>query len=73
MMQQHVKIVAKDSQKIYLKIKPLEKLELIAILQVNTEMQHIVYVISISIFLTKFMQFFTTGQTIIILSFYNVS
>ena len=45
MMQQHVKIVAKDSQKIYLKIKPLEKLELIAILQVNTEMQHIVYVI----------------------------
>ena len=45
MMQQHVKIVAKDSQKISLKIKALEKLELIAILQVNTEMQHIVYVI----------------------------
>ena len=45
MMQQHVKIVAKDSQKISLKIKSLEKLELIAILQVNTEMQHIVYVI----------------------------
>ena len=43
-MQQCVTIVEKDFQNSLLKTKITEKLETIVILQVNTEMQHIVYV-----------------------------
>ena len=44
-MQQHVIFKEKDSQKSLLKIKIIEELETTAILQVNTEVQLIVYVI----------------------------
>ena len=42
-MQQHVIFVEKVSQKSLLKMKIIEELETIAILQVNTDIQHIVY------------------------------
>ena len=44
-MQQHVTFVEKDSSKNSLKIKTVKKLETIAMLQVNTEVQRIVYVV----------------------------
>ena len=44
-MQQHVTFVEKDSQKCLLKIKIIEKLETIAILQVNKKAQYIICVI----------------------------
>ena len=40
-MQQYVILVEKDSQNSLLKIKTIEKLETIAISQVNTEVKHI--------------------------------
>ena len=43
-MQQYVIFAEKHSQSSLLKIKIIEKLKTIAILQVNTEVQHIVYV-----------------------------
>ena len=43
-MQQYVTFVEKDFQNSLLKIKITERLEAIAILQVNTDIQHIVYV-----------------------------
>ena len=44
-MQQHVLFREKHSQKGLLKVKIIEKVETISILHVNTEVQHIVYVI----------------------------
>ena len=44
-MQQNVIFVEKNSQKSLLNIKIIKKLETIAILQVNIEMQHLVCVI----------------------------
>ena len=44
-MRQHVTFVEKDSSKNLLKIKIIKKLETIAMLQVNTEVERIVYVV----------------------------
>ena len=44
-MRQHVLFVEKDSQKSLLKIKIIKKLESIAILKVNIEVQYTVYLI----------------------------
>ena len=44
-MRQHVTFVEKDSSKNLLKIKMIKKLETIAMLQVNTEVERIVYVV----------------------------
>ena len=44
-MQEHVTFVGKYFWKILLKTKIIEKLETIAILQINTEVQQIVYAI----------------------------
>ena len=44
-MQQHGTFVEKDSQESLLMIKIIKRLETIAILQVNIEAQHIIYVI----------------------------
>ena len=43
-MQQIVAFAEKDSRKSLLKIKIIKKLENIAISQVNTEVQHMIYV-----------------------------
>ena len=52
-MKRNVTFVEKDSQKCLLKIKIIEKFETIAILQVNTEVQHTVYVMQDLMCLTK--------------------
>ena len=57
-MEQHVIFEEKDSQKCFLKIKIMEKLETIVILQINTDMQHIVYVTLDLMFIMKLLQFF---------------
>ena len=44
-MRQHVTFVEKDSSKNLLKIKIIKKLETIVMLQVNTEVQRIVYIV----------------------------
>ena len=44
-MQQHGTFVEKDSQESLLMIQIIKRLETIAILQVNIEAQHIIYVI----------------------------
>ena len=43
-MQQHVKFSEKGSQKSLTVITTIKKLETIAILQVNTKTQHIIYI-----------------------------
>ena len=44
-MQKYVTFVEKESYKCSLKINIIEKLEIIVILQVNIEAQHIVFII----------------------------
>ena len=67
-MQCNVTFVEKESHQILLKIKITDMLEDIAILQVNTEVQRMVFLILDLMIITKFMQFSTTGQTMIIIS-----
>ena len=51
----HVTFVEKESQKRLLKIKIIEKSDIIVIIQVNTETQHIVLVIQNLMYLMKFL------------------
>ena len=55
-MRQRVTLVERHSQKTLLKIKIIEKLETIIILQVNTEVQQDLML------LTKFLHFFAMAQ-----------
>ena len=51
----YVTFVEKESQKRLLKIKIIEKSDIIVIIQVNTETQHIVLVIQNLMYLMKFL------------------
>ena len=61
-MRRNVTFVEKDSQKSLLKIKIIKKLETIAILQVNTKVQHIAYVIEDLMCLMKIPVVFHNGS-----------
>ena len=72
-MELNVIIVGNDSQRSLLKIKSIEKLEIIAIFQESKEVQDIVYVIQDFMCQKKLQRFFTTGQIMITILYKKTS